>query len=207
MPISRPKLDCGLRLSTLRQLHLDRPQLRQHAENGQQRLSTSVHQPTSGSLGQGQGLDRLAALQAIIDKHPNPEWAPEVDQRQPLVDDLSKRWFGITETETQFTDDPALSDEQHDAAFYAWEAHFAFAEIQFADAKTDDENELLIWDMLGWECRDGDGDPHPLLVHFQRQMICATRGLRGRMPDAEMSDEEVTSSAEQWAAGLLKGKK
>jgi len=150
------------------------------------------------------GLDELMALEAVIHRHPNPLWAPEVDHRQPLVDRLSKAWFGITESDTQFEDTEDLDEEAWDAAMYHWEAYFDFDEITFVDAETDDQNELMIWDMLGWDCRDADGELHPLVCHFKRQMVCAAKGLRGRLPNADPGEEEITKAAEEWAKALMR---
>jgi hypothetical protein len=50
---------------------------------------------------------------------------------------------------------------------------------------------------------DGNREDYPLLGFFQRQMICATKGLKGRLPDAEISDVEAAADAERWAAQVL----
>jgi hypothetical protein len=147
------------------------------------------------------GMQEIQALLAKIVRHPNPEWAPEADQFQPLVDRVSRGLFGITAAETTYEPEGSYSAKDE----VGWEQHFQFAECYFgddADEAAEDTTERFIWESLGWDVTDGRGDEYPLLDYFYRQMICAAKGLKGRLPDSEPSDSERVAAAEQWGAHL-----
>lgn len=138
------------------------------------------------------GVAELEARLAKIDAHPNPEWAPENDN---LLDDtqrLCERLFGITLLDTWFDYDALRFDEkweydedeiERQAA--EWEQNF-----NFLDAENDADREL-IWSAMGWDVSDGQGEDLGCLGYFERAIVCAAKGLRGRLPGAPLTDEEL----------------
>jgi hypothetical protein len=153
------------------------------------------------------GVMDVENLIHTIQAHPNPHWAPENDQLPDVVDRVSMRLFGINQQDTEFKGDE-LSGGDWYAAYEVWEQNFAFAEFYFddgGDESQQDALELEIWTLLGWDVTDGSGKPLECVAHFERQIICATKGLAGHLPGAEPTDEEALAAAERWAQTLMAG--
>jgi hypothetical protein len=149
------------------------------------------------------GVAELEARLARIAAHPNPEWAPETDGLKPHADRVSTALFGLTEDETFFDrsiydfDDEWEYDEHEVQRFHTeWERHFEFLYVN------DPEAEALVWEAMGWDISDGIGADLRCLEHLCRQMVCATKGLKGRLPGAPMSDAELESRAGEIEAKL-----
>jgi hypothetical protein len=119
------------------------------------------------------GVAELEARLQRIEEHPNPEWAPEIDGLQDHVDRVSSRLFGITE------EDIGLSFDL-------------------------DENPGLEEAIasLGWDLCDAAGEPLLALPYLVTQIMCATDGKAGRLPDAPISDEEVEARSKDWEAQI-----
>lgn len=155
------------------------------------------------------GIGDVESLLKKIQAHPNPAWAPENDQLPGLLNRISLRLFGITADDTEF-DYTGLPPEEWHEAIDAWEENFLFAEYYFDDLGDDAEQDataLAIWETLGWDVTDGLGKVLGYLTHFDRQIICASKGLKGRLPNEEPSDEEAAEAAKRWANALLAGKR
>jgi hypothetical protein len=155
------------------------------------------------------GIDEVEALLRKIQAHPNPAWAPENDQLPKVVERVSLRLFGITSNDTDLEFEQ-LPDDEWDSAIGQWEQNFHFAEY-YAEVGGDDSEqdavELGIWESMGWDVTNGSGEMLDCLVHFQRQIICAAKGLKGRLPNEEPSEEEAVDAAERWASTLMIGRR
>ncbi len=155
------------------------------------------------------GMSEIDALVQTIKAHPNPLWAPEIDQLPVALDRVSRRLFGITKSETDFDDDDAYDDlpaDEWNEKSAAWDEHFDFAEYYDEDLGSEAEQEaaeLAIWESMGWDVTDGAGNKSAHFEYFYRQIICAAKGLKGRLPDGEMTEAESALSAERWARDLL----
>lgn len=150
------------------------------------------------------GVSEVEELLKKIEAHPNPAWAPENDNLPKISDRVSQRLFGITQDET-WLDDADISEDDWGDAWEAWESNFRFAQEYFDDGGDDaaqDAKELEISALMGWDVTDGTGNILNSLGQFQRQIICASKGMRGRLPDAEMTDEETLVMAERWGQSL-----
>ncbi len=134
------------------------------------------------------GVADFAALLNKVDEHPNPNWAPEFDLIMPTALRLQRDLFGLTDGETRGY---GLRGEAVDR----WDAHFD---------DLDGEVETIIAAMLelGWDVTDGQGDRFEPFLYLDRAIVCAAKGLAGRLPDAPISDEEAEARATGWAASL-----
>lgn len=139
------------------------------------------------------GVAEIEARCKRIAAHPNPEWAPEKDGYASAVDAVSRRLFGLTEAETSYETDEALTAEEDQVAFDRWEENFEFV---YSD---DDAAAALLWDALGWDTKDADGEDLACLHDFSLQMVCATKGLKGRLPGAPLSEAQAAEEASLWA--------
>lgn len=135
------------------------------------------------------GVADLESRLQRIETHPNPEWAPERDGLDETVDRLSSRLFGITVVDT-------VQEDPGDKAWDEWERHFKFL---YDD---DEEPEDLIWDAMGWDLSDGQGGMLLSAAHLARQIVCAAKGLRGRLPGSEISEAERVDRQADWAAEM-----
>lgn len=109
---------------------------------------------------------------------------------------VSREAFGLVESETGF-EYPAWVAEREDGdlseaelerlgdEWVAWEAQFDLS---------DRPNRIAAWAASGWDVTDPDGNVLLCLPHFWRQMVCVSKGLRGR------SLQDVATDA--WAARL-----
>lgn len=155
------------------------------------------------------GIDEVEALLRKIEAHPNPAWAPENDQLPKVVERVSLQLFGITADDTEL-DFEHLPDDEWQSAMDQWDEHFQFAECYFEGLGDDNEQdavELGIWDSLGWDVTNGSGAILDCLIYFRRQIVCAAKGLKGRLPNEEPSEEEAMDAAERWASTLLANRK
>ncbi len=133
---------------------------------------------------------------------PNAQWAPENDNLKEDIDKVSRRLFGIAESDTDYLWRADLSSDENSKAFDAWELNFRLAYVVFEDAEP-------VWRALGWDISDGEGNPLTCAWEFDRQIICAAKGLRGHQPILEAANDEAASeealrSAESWAEGLAR---
>jgi hypothetical protein len=145
------------------------------------------------------GIAGIEARLARIAAHPNPAWAPERDGLQTAIDDVSRALFGITEEETRFeveTETAPISPGPGTLDAVRYEQAFAF--LYDADCDAAD----LIFEAMGWDVTDGQGDWLECLHAFSRQIICAARGLRGHAPTGAPDDKAVQKAASDWGASL-----
>lgn len=150
------------------------------------------------------GVAEVEALLEKVEAHPNPEWAPEQDDLKPLVDRVSLALFGITGADTQFSADRDWrEDETFDEAYDRWERQFYMP--WFEDDQDQAAFEQTVWAGLGWDVTDGAGATLPSLGHFERQMVCATNGVLGRLPSSGPTERELEAQAEAWGKALLAG--
>ena len=155
------------------------------------------------------GIDEVEALLRKIEAHPNPAWAPENDQLPKVVERVSLQLFGITSADTEL-DYEHLPSGEWESENDRWEQNFHFAEYYFEVPGDDSEQDAVergIWESLGWDVTNGSGEMLDCLYHFQRQIICAAKGLKGRLPNEEPSEEEAADAAERWARTLLANRK
>ena len=149
-------------------------------------------------------LPGVAAVEALCLKaasHPNPLWAPEIEEVEAAVPAISRTLFGITEEDTHYSSSGSdLSFDERMTEMDTWEANFDMPE--FDDPELQEDADRLLWAVRGWDVTDGTGETLLCLPYFERQMICANTGLKGRLPDAEMSDQEAADAAERWAENL-----
>jgi hypothetical protein len=146
------------------------------------------------------GVADLEARLQRIEEHPNPEWAPDNQGLEAHANIVSERLFGLIEEETRLT----WWDVQHEEGAAAeferrldeYERHFRFI------YDTDDAAKAIIWDAMGWDVTDGAGERLRCLPYLARQMVCATKGLKGRLPDAAATDSDVAEQAEKWGDSL-----
>lgn len=130
-------------------------------------------------------------------------WAPDREGLLEEVEGLGDRLFGIAGLDTYFDpgpmeDDPEweYDDEEFEAAERAWNQHFAFLESE------DDGARALVWQAMGWDVTDGRGEELRALEYLDRLIVCAAKGLRGRLPGAPPTDEEIADRVEDWGAKL-----
>lgn len=157
------------------------------------------------------GISAIEARMKRINEHPNPNWAPENDGLQEEIDRISTQLFGITQRETlELTyedlglteDDPPHEDVE--LALGRFSQHFQFLDGQASEDDALESAAQLVWGALGWEVTDKDGEELECLMEFERQIVCAAKGLKGRLPDAEMSDSEASDQAARWGEQFLK---
>lgn len=149
------------------------------------------------------GVAELEARLHRIEAHPNPEWALERENLDEDTQRLSDRLFGITFLETYFDRTPMEEDpeweydeDDYEAAERSWDMHFKFLDSE------DDAARSLIWDAIGWDVTDGRGEELLALDYLDRMMVCATKGLCGRLPGAPANDAELAERAEDWGGQL-----
>lgn len=126
-------------------------------------------------------------------------WRPEYDSLDADIEATSIALFGVTEDQTRFEWDYARPFEEYEAASRSWEMNFELIYCDYDQSKP-------VWDALGWDVSDGEGDEAYSLAYFGRQIVGATKGMFGYLPDSE---EALTSQAERqaaaWAAKLQAG--
>jgi hypothetical protein len=133
---------------------------------------------------------------------PNAEWAAENDNLRQDIDKVSVRLFGIAEADTEYHWRRDLSDEDNARAFDLWELNFKLAYCDFEEGEP-------VWLAMGWDITDGAGVPLTCAWEFDRQIVCASKGLRGHLPilaaaNDEAEAENAMKSAETWAEALAK---
>lgn len=126
-------------------------------------------------------------------------WRPEYDTLEADIRAASVTLFGVTEDQTWFQWDYARPFEEYESASRTWEMNFDLIHYDYDQSKP-------VWDALGWDVSDGEGDEAYSLAYFGRQIVGATKGMFGYLPDSE---EALTSQAERqamaWAAKLQAG--
>jgi hypothetical protein len=123
------------------------------------------------------GVADLEARVARIEAHANPEWAPDIDGLWDHVDEVSGRLFSLKASELE----DGVAEDAEETEFCA-----------------------IVAQELGWDLTGSDGKRLMCFEYLAAPIIYASRGLKGRMPDQPMSDEEAASDAELWARKLLK---
>lgn len=157
------------------------------------------------------GIKEVEALLARIQAHPNPAWAPERDALDDLVERVSLTLFGMGQDDYLPRSEEApegATQEEFLAWATRWNEHFAFLDYypdDDEDEEAADRAERLIWNAMGWDVTDGHGGLLPCLGYFERQIVCTTKGLRGRLPGTPMSEDEARDEAEAWGERLLQG--
>lgn len=133
---------------------------------------------------------------------PNAAWAPENDTLQRDKNQLSKLLFGITEEETRFEWQNDMSVVEYERRWSVWELNFKLSHEEW-------EVQQPVWELLGWDLTDENGDPLECAWDFDRQIICAAKGLRGHLPViaevlASNENARLEDAAEGWASVLAK---
>ncbi|WP_296744846.1 hypothetical protein [Mesorhizobium sp.] len=124
------------------------------------------------------------------------------------VNDLSKKTFGITMSDTMFAF-PAHYNALHEASQERWDIDDEFYEHEEkyeTSEATDDEVVAILAD-LGLDFNDSRGFPLRCTKLFSRQAEAAAKGLLGKMPDRAAADLEVWGNALEEAARLHMNKK
>lgn len=147
-------------------------------------------------------LDRIAA-------HPNPHWAPDMENLEQDADQLSQRLFGVSHEETFFTlvsAQEGLSQDQFERLAHDWDRHFAFLD----DAGPQQMVDGFV--ALGWDVSNGEGQLLKSVVLLARQLVVHANGLRSQAawlsnePDQEMLDSLEASLAREALAFRSKPK-
>lgn len=129
----------------------------------------------------------------------NRLWSKEFDGMEERMAATSKRLFGI---DPDGAEDLDPTETETDAEFWercsAYRAHF---DVYYESS--DNEEAVGNFLALGWDVRGADGQILQCLPWFATPIICAAKGLKGRLPDAPMSDQEALEAAEAWGARLL----
>lgn len=128
-------------------------------------------------------IERL--LEAAL-KRPNPAWCEEREDAEKLADGVSKQLFGITAAETRHINNPYHSREWN-------EEHWAETEPYIRRGPPTNGDPAAIiegFDDYGWDVTDGAGAVLRCLTLFSRQIVLASKGIRGRLPDEGLSEEE-----------------
>lgn len=133
---------------------------------------------------------------------PNASWAPENDTLQSDKDHLSNLLFGTTEEDTWFGWRSDLSSDEYNRQLDAWELNFKLSYEEW-------EAQQPVWELMDWDLTDGNGEPLECAWNFDRQIICATKGLRGHLPNiaevlASNENTKLEDAAENWASSLAK---
>ena len=135
-------------------------------------------------------LPGVAELEAILDRcelHPSPKWAPARDEAEALAAKLSHRHFGTADADTRYEKNHLLAAFENEHHLCVWEHDFDFLRLPF-DEQADD------WEDLGWDVLRADGRPMRALEFLGRQIVAATMGLAGHLPDEVV---ELTMEAQQ----------
>jgi hypothetical protein len=131
-------------------------------------------------------LSGIANLEALIDRAglEPVTGSPEEQAVEQRLEWISKRLFGLTERDTILApDEPGQTIEAQANAQQWWERHF-----EFLDEEHSDDEVQAFWADLGWDVADEHGHPLRCLSYLERQMVCATRGLRGKLPEEGPSE-------------------
>jgi hypothetical protein len=145
------------------------------------------------------GVAELEHRLRQIDADPSGAWSKLRDGLDRDVDLLSRRHFGITQAETQYQFAYSLPYEENATAQARWEEHF-----YCLDGWRDEDEAamLLILDAMGWDVTDGAGRVIDSLRYFGRQIVCAAKGLKGRLPDTAPDETELAANTHVWARQL-----
>ena len=139
------------------------------------------------------------------------------DERADLVRALSRmsiEFFGITQMDTLFDpsfelpafDAPPSTPRPTEAEVAAvqerWSKHFEWLDEPWTEA--DD----VFWQAIGLDMEDNEGEYLRCLRYFNRQIVCAARGLHPAASfrfrsDMPKTDEQSMAAAEAWGRSLL----
>ncbi len=126
-------------------------------------------------------------------RRPNPKWCDEYYEAERLANVVSKRLFGITNDDTFLRQDPLAERDANERADDEWRRCMR----QCPPLEGNPEDILPDWlDVWEWDVSDGNGGLLRSLYFLGRPIISATMGWRGRLPDEDMSQEEVTGMEE-----------
>lgn len=143
-------------------------------------------------------LRDLPGIASLV-PHLNPRpWSPEEEALQGRVDAVSVAIFGITEQDTGFNEEmPEDEDEwqRWATAEHEWEKSLDLEDEPFPEARA-------CFEFLGWDVTDGQGEEHPALWYFARQILCAAWGRVGHLPGEEGNETTIAIAAEAWGGGL-----
>jgi hypothetical protein len=144
------------------------------------------------------GVRELEDRLERIDAHQNPEWAPERDGLDEAVERLARRLFGIGFDDTRFDPDLDRSEAEIEAEWRRWELNFACLHPMDED---EDEAAAKVFLAMGWDVTDVNGLDMLVLEHIGRELICATKGLRGHLPGVSVP---LTAAEEKGLEARLK---
>lgn len=122
-------------------------------------------------------LRGVAALEERLQKiesHPNPEWAPEIDELDDHVERVSLDLFGISEETLSLS----------------------------IDVEEDGSPVRPLLEAKGWDLTDANGELMLSFPYLVTAMYIATDGLAGRLPDAPPSDAEIEQRSPDWQANI-----
>lgn len=139
------------------------------------------------------GVRALEERYRKISAHPHPDWAPEADGRPAHLDKVLSCLFGLT------------ADEAEEALWeYGRAGNLLDGTLgdllDMSDAT--DEFEVGLWRSIGWDVTDEAGEILHCLDDLVFSIVCATKAIAGRLPDATPSDEELEARAVSWADSL-----
>jgi hypothetical protein len=135
------------------------------------------------------GIVEVEQLLERAEQHQNPLWAPELDRAKALVHDVSRRIFGLSEQDTEWSLRAIRAGFED---YNEWEDHF------WAESGGDrDVSEL------GWDVTDGQGEDLRCLPYFHRQIVCVAEELLGPSPNIsgvsnEVWQERLTDEVAKW---------
>lgn len=145
------------------------------------------------------GVAELERRLEDISKHRYPTWAPGVDNLQDDVARLTRKLFDLDQFDTYSPADEITeetTDEEYDRLYARWEENFKLLDSDDGDAM------LIVFDAMGWDVRDENGNVLMALDYIGRQVVCVAKGLKGSPPDPggvtreALEDWETTLAAE-----------
>jgi hypothetical protein len=98
------------------------------------------------------------------------------------VERLAQKLFGIGFEDTRYDPDLDLSEAEINAEWRRWELNFGCLDTVDED---DDEAAAKVFEAMGWDVTDVNGLNLLVLEHIGRELICATKGLRGHLPGVD----------------------
>lgn len=151
-------------------------------------------------------LPGVAELEARLHAHyadKNSAWSPERDALAADSADLSRRLFGLADDDTEFDDawveeGGRFAGEDWATAYDRWEEHFALLRLG------NEAGARIVFEAMGWDVTDGRGEDLLSLDLIGRPLVCAAKGLLGRLPGSEITDQEAEDRAKAWGDRLAK---
>jgi hypothetical protein len=151
------------------------------------------------------GVAALLPLIEDVESFPNGAyWSPLAKELKAQVDAVSSNLFGITEADTRW--DAHRDLRPGEALDHGEDRWWQLFEFPWDWEMPEGEAEALriqVWHDLGWDVTDEAGHLYRALGYVERQMVCATNGLLGRLPGSPRTEAEIAVNAEAWGRALL----